>query len=148
TWRIVGAPVAGDMPVDVGPGPEIKTDPELQKLLAQLEELGKAVPAPQQGMGKNPEVVRYNLQRAALLQQIHAKDDAKNRESWMKQIADCLAAAAQADDKGSLQRLTALRDETVKAQPGTNLAGYLTYRVLWTEFAPKLAENSKDAAKI
>jgi peroxiredoxin len=31
---------------------------------------------------------------------------------------------------------------------GTNLAAYLHYRVLWTEFAPKLAVENKDAAKV
>jgi peroxiredoxin len=137
TWRIVDAPVAGDIsPTE----PMAKTNPELEKLLEQLSELDKATPAPQQTPGKNPEVVRYNLQRVALVEQILSKvTDAKERETWVKQIADNLSTAAQAEDKGAFQRLIGLRDSITKAQPGTNLAGYLTYRVLWTDFAPRLA---------
>jgi thiol-disulfide isomerase/thioredoxin len=144
-WRIADAPTAGDEPPPPTTG---GSNLELQKLLEQLSDLDKNQPQPQQTPGKNTDIVRYNLQRVALLEQILAKDKNENRETWTKQIADNLSAAALAEDKGAMQRLTTLRDDTLKAMPGTNLAGYLTYRVLWTDFSPKLNTPGKDAPKV
>jgi thiol-disulfide isomerase/thioredoxin len=145
-WRLVDAPTAGDVPAPVEDA-KGKVDPQLQKLFEQVSALDAKAPAPE---APKAEVTRYNQERVGLVQQILPKlTDAKDRETWTKQLADNLSTLAQADDKGAFQRLVAMKDDTVKTMAGSNLAGYLHYRVLWTEFAPKLIKvDSKDAAKV
>jgi hypothetical protein len=145
TWRLVDAPTPGDVPLPTDPEKNA-ANPELQKILEQVSDLD--IKSPPTDAGK-PEIIRYNQQRVSLVKQALAKiTDAKDRETWTKQLADNLSTLAQAGDTDGRQQLVALKDEVTKAVPGTNMAGYLTYRVLWSEYAPKLADGGKDASKI
>lgn len=145
TWRLVDAPTPGDVPVPPDPETAKATNPELQKILEQVSDLDAKAPAPE----AKAETVRYNQQRVILVKQALARiTDAKDRETWTKQLADNLSTLAQAGDADGRQQLVALKDEITKGMPGTNLAGYLTYRVLWTDYAPKLAKGGDEAQKV
>jgi hypothetical protein len=138
TWRLVDAPIPGDIPppVDGGPSNSPVTNPELQKLQEQLSSLDQKPP---QADAPKADIIRYNQDRVTLVQQILAKvSDAKDRETWTKQLADNLSTLAQANESGARDKLVALKDETTRTMSGSNLAGYLTYRVLWTDYASKL----------
>jgi len=83
------------------------TDAELKKLLDQLGELDAHGPKGSEAAGPNPEMVRYTCKRADLLEKIVGRVKADEREPWIRQIADCLGAAAQsspASDKTAYQR--------------------------------------------
>jgi thiol-disulfide isomerase/thioredoxin len=145
-WRLVDAPTPGDGVIDGGDGGDRKkADPELQKLFQQVSDLD-STKAPAADAPK-ADILRYNQQRIALVQQVLARaTDPKDRDTWTKQLADNLSTMAQLGDNPAGQQLAALKENVCKTMVGTNLAGYLTYRVLWTEWAPKL--QSKDAGKI
>jgi hypothetical protein len=140
TWRIVDAPLPGDATPDDGPKP---TDPAVQKLMDELRDLDTR----QQGLaatpGPNPAVVRYNLDRAALIDRILARlTRADEQETWIRQQADCLSAAAQCspkDDRTAYERVVALETRVVKAMPGTALAAYVTFREMTADYAARLA---------
>jgi hypothetical protein len=144
-WRLVGGPTPGhdiEMLNPNVPG-QLRLSEEVKPLIDQLGTLDKNAPR----TGDTAATVRYNLERAALLEQIAAKVDPKDTEQWIRQIADCLSAAAQSsgpDDTSSYRKLVALRDRIAKAQPGSLLAGYITYREMSAEYANKLAKPSKN----
>jgi len=146
TWRLVDAPTPGDVPLPTETEPKGTANPELQKVLEQVSALDTKAPNPD---APKAETIRYNQERVGLVQQVLAKvTDARDRETWTKQLADNLSTLAQAEDKGARQQLVTMKDDITRTMPGTNLAGYLTYRVLWTDYAGKLAEGGKDAPKV
>jgi thiol-disulfide isomerase/thioredoxin len=154
-WRITDAPAtgqdAGGEVVGSAGGQSIAMTKELQPLLDQLRELDKSPPAQPDSPGPNPAIVRYHLERAALLEQVANKVKAEDREQWTRQIADSLSAAAQASpasDKAAYQRLARLEDETVKSSPSTNLAAYVTFREMQADYAVKLTGAGQDFAKV
>jgi Thioredoxin-like len=147
-WRIIDAPTAGDGTSEEAPS---GGDPELQALLTQLGALDAKPPrANELGTGPNPELVTYNLKRADLLERIVAKVKPEERDQWIRQVADCLAAAAQSSsdgDKTAYNRLTALEEQIVKPMPGSNLAAYITFREMSAENAI-LLKTGTDNAKV
>jgi peroxiredoxin len=121
-WRLVDVPTAGDE--SAGPTTLSK---EFKDLLDQLKNVDDA----NKGAGDNAAMVRYNLDRAAVLEKIVALKEVTDREQWVRQIADCLSAAAQGSpdgDKGTYQRLMQYEQQVVHDQPGSALAAYVTYR--------------------
>jgi hypothetical protein len=147
-WRIIDAPTAGDGTSEDAPS---AGDPELQALLTQLGSLDAKPPrASDSGTGPNPELVTYNLKRADLLERIVAKVKPEERDQWIRQVADCLAAAAQSSsdgDKTAYNRLMALEEQIVKPMPGSNLAAYITFREMSAENAI-LLKTGTDNAKV
>jgi thiol-disulfide isomerase/thioredoxin len=141
-WRLVEGPVLGQ----IEPKQDPAIDPAVQKLMEDLAELDKkAPPVPPQPEPK-ADVVRYNLQRVALLEQILNKMKAGDREQWLRQMADNLSAAAlhsEPSDTSSLKKLQQLKEQTAQAAPGTPMAAYMTFRVLWTEYSPKLDKGTE-----
>jgi hypothetical protein len=131
-WRLLDVPGAAD---ETGPD----TNPELQKLLTELAELDKQMPA-HGGATPNEGVASYNERRAGIIERIvpHIKD-AGDRETWYKQIFDSLSAGAIAGSDKAKARLSAYRGQLTAKMPGSNLAGYVVFRELWTEYQPKLA---------
>lgn len=149
-WRLVEAPSVGDVSTGTGAAEANAkpVDPAVQRLLDELRELDKS--APKSGEGANPQIVRYNLQRADLLERIVAKVKAEDREQWIRQVADCLNAAAQAsgkDDKSAYQRLQQFETQITKEQPNSTLAAYVTFREMQADYAVKLSSGG-DYAKI
>lgn len=139
-WRIVSAPTIGQ--ADNGPvgDPEGKEVKEIQPLLTQLENLDKefrkkTTPTP-------ADMVTYNLARANILEQIAAK--VKENDTWVKQMADCLIAAAQnttGKDKTAFERLSQLKNQVVRTKAGTPLAARLTYLEISADYALKLSNG-------
>jgi hypothetical protein len=151
-WRIVDGPVAGPQEPatpDAGPGAEI-ADKELQPLLDQLRALDEKAPKSTE-TGPNATVVRYNLERADVLEKIVAQVKPERRDPWIRQEADCLSAAAQASpptDRAAYNRLMSLEEQIVKAMPGSALAGYVTFREMTAEYAGKLSTKDANFEKI
>jgi hypothetical protein len=147
-WRLTDAPTAGD---EGGNAVVSAVDPALQGLLDQLRDHDAKAPKADGIPGANTELVTYNLARANLLEAILVKVKAEEREQWYRQLADCLAAAAQYSaetDKTAYQRLQQLEDQIVKAAPGSNLAGYITFREMSADNALKMSKPGPDITKI
>jgi hypothetical protein len=150
-WRIVDAPVAG-VPGETGAGEVAATDPALQPMLDELRKLDAAAPRGMDTPGASPAVAQYNLKRAEIIQRIASKTQkADEREQWVRQLADCLSAAAQASAKGdtaAYERLAALAAQCGKEQAGSMLAAYVTFREMSADYAAKLADVGPDFTKI
>jgi hypothetical protein len=148
TWRLIDAPSAGDGNADTVAA---VTDPALKDLLDQLRAHDAQAPKSSGDPALAPQIVNYNLARANLLEQIVAKVRPEEREQWIRQIADCLSAAAQNSpetEKAGYQRLVQLEDQIVKAVPATALAAYVTFREMQAENAAKMAKPGPDVTKI
>lgn len=143
-WRLTEAPGEGS-----GAGPVAQADPEVQKLLDQLRDLDSKAPT-QATPGGNPEIAKYNLRRADLIEQIVAKVKPEDREQWIRQLADCLGAAVQHSAKGDAvagKRLASLVEQLAKAMPGSALTGYVVFRDISADYALKLAAGT-DLGKV
>jgi hypothetical protein len=149
-WRLVDAPTPGapvmttDEPGTVGTG-GLQTaveDKETEALLMQLKKLDEEGKTLDNRGGPNPEVVRFNLKRADLLEKIEAKSKPDQRDPWVRQVADCLSTAAQCSaqgDKGAYDRLLRLEEQIAGSMPGSSLAGYVTFRAISADYAIRLA---------
>lgn len=141
-WRIVSAPVPG-VHVDQEARNNGTNDTQIpiptgaEKIIEEL----KALDANQPGRGRE-EIVAYNLKRAAILEKIAMlitkPEDASKRDVWVKQIAECYAAASQQGDKSALERLGAWRTSLAKEQAGSAILAFITYREMSGEYAQKL----------
>lgn len=134
-WRLTEAPALGDE----APAAQ-QADPELQKLLDELRNLDAKAGQIAETQGANPQVARYNLERAELIGKIMAKDRPDQLEQWVKQQAECLSSAAQnspAGDKAAYQRLVQLQKQIAKDHPGSNIAAFVTYREMQADYASK-----------
>jgi hypothetical protein len=146
TWRIIDAPAIGDGAGDVATA---TADPALQPLLDQLRDHDAKAPK-SSAPGMSAQIVEYNLARTNLLEQIVAKVKPEDREQWIRQIADCLSAAAQNStdgDRTGYDRLVRLEEQLVKAIPASNLAGYVTFREMQAENALRMSKPGPDLAK-
>jgi thiol-disulfide isomerase/thioredoxin len=142
-WRIVDAPAAGLAEPATPDTPGEVVDKDLQPLIEKLHDLDQNPPK-MDGPGPNPAVVRYNLTRADLLEQVIDKAKPEKRDPWIRQLADCLTTAAQASpagDRKPYQRLQSLEDQIVKAMPGSTLAAYITYREMTADNAAKISDK-------
>ena len=147
-WRITGlrclATAAKTCPPSAGRDCECRSlNESIKPLIDKLSELDKN--QPQSG---NPDtIVKYNLTRAELLEQIAAADKDDQRENWIRQVADCYSTAAQsgAENTAPYEKLVALRDRMAKAAPGSPLAGYIAFREMSTDYAAKLSSAKPDA---
>jgi peroxiredoxin len=143
-WRLVDGPAPGD----AAPQPVTEkntANPELQKLLEALAALDAHPPAAQPA--PNAAVKDYHQKRAALVQHILGKADAKDKETWIKQLADSYSSWAQnspESDRTAFDLLAKLKNDVAKSAPGSNLAGYVTFRELWAEFAVPLTKTPPD----
>ena len=151
-WRIVQAPTPG---MDVEPSHTVAADggndgtkgpiriPKgAEKLIQDLNDLDKAGPA----AGRDG-IISFNLKRAGILEEI-AKlcTTAEDRDVWLRQVADCLASAAQQGDRSALDRLGQYKVATAK-QPGA-LPAYFAFRHMTAEYAVDLAKVGPDQDKM
>ncbi len=147
-WRLVEGPAPG--PGDEAPaaaGAPAAPSAEVQKLLDDLGALDKTAPVGADSSNAAA-VVAYNLKRADLLEQVVAKSAAGERDTWVRQLADCLSAAAQsspASDKTAQQRLQKLR-QAVGGDAG--LAAYVSFRELQADYAAKLGAKDANIADV
>lgn len=151
-YRLVDGPTVGlteQTPSLAGGGMAV-TDKELQALLEQLRTLDERSPKGGQA-SPDASVVTYNVQRTDLLEKIVAKVKPEERDPWVRQIADCLGAAAQASpatDKNAYTRLTRLVEQITKAMPGSALAAYISYREMNADYALRLNDKGADLGKV
>ncbi len=161
-WRLIEVPTKGDnlqetedpRPKGTGKGDVVleggsEKNPALMKLIEELTELDKKAPTSTNG-GPDGRVVDHHLKRADLLEKIIALVPAQQREPWIRQVGDSLSTAAGASAKGettAMTRLLSLEHQLVSKMPGSNLAAYVTFREMQTEYSIKIVEN-KDFTKI
>jgi thiol-disulfide isomerase/thioredoxin len=154
-WRLIDAPVPGSLVRDPGDSGSV-TNKEMEGFYRELGELDKTAP---QGSANAAELYAYNSKRANILDKMIALADKlgpkevkpEDREQWVRQVADCLAVAAQnspGSDKSAYQRLVSLRDKLAKDQPGSNLAGYVTYCEVMSDYNIRSANPKEDINKV
>lgn len=151
-WRLVAAPTVGQGS-DMSPSPMgggIAASPKAQKLMEELGDLDKNQPQ-SGGSTPNAEVLKYNLKRADLIEQIVAEMPQTERETWIRQLADSLATAVQnsaADDTVAAGRLEKLEKQLVEAMPGSSLTAAVVYRRMQAEYSVTLLKPGSDYAKV
>ncbi|HSQ56483.1 MAG TPA: redoxin family protein [Gemmata sp.] len=113
---------------------------EIEGLIKQVNDLDAN--APKEPTREN--VSEHNAKRAAILEQIVAKIEPKDQETWARLLADSLAAAAEVEkpDGKHITRLKELKDALAKG-PNQNLAAYVAFRYLVTENSLKLLGSSQ-----
>lgn len=152
-WRLVAAPVPGHS-VDQAPTTAsggAQPNEKLQKLLADLSDHDKTMPEVEPTPGPKPLVVKHNLARADILEKIVAEVEPREREAWIRQVADSLSTAAQnsgSSEKTALTRLESLRAQIVKVMSGSNLAAYIEFRRMQAIYARQLTDPKGDFTKI
>ena len=141
-WKLVDAP-GNNMVAENHRSP---VPDELQLLLKKLAELDQRHP-PMQGIGPNLALARFYLERAQLIESILAKvKEPADRVLWVKQLADTLSSAAQVSpqsDRTAFQRLQALAEQLQRSEPGSELAAYVAFRELNTDYTIKSSLASK-----
>ena len=114
---------------------------EMQKLLADLQELDRGAPKPTDGAAA---FVKYNARRAAIIRKIIAAAPTEtDRTQWWKQLIDGVAAGVQSgtnpDGLKDLQRMEAqIRRENSKSE----LLPYVSFRRLLGEYTVKLQTSA------
>src|SRR5262249_19605522 len=149
-WRLTAAPSQAVPDQPAPGGAVVNADPKLQKLIDELTERDKTPPPSGTG-GPNAEVVKYNLKRVNLLEKIIAEVPAKDRETWIRQVADSLSSAAQnsgASETAALERRQRLDETEVGGVARAPLAADVIYRRMQGENAMKLAKPGIDYSKV
>lgn len=138
-WRLVDGPAPGAAPVggdDDGPGTPLPDNPEFQKLVTALQAI--TLPPDQTGM------VKYHLDRAAILEQVVSLLPPAQQEPWQKQVIDSYTAAADGGDAAAFTRLKQWRD-ALAANGGKNgVTAYAAFRVVAAEYGEKLRAAKAD----
>jgi thiol-disulfide isomerase/thioredoxin len=141
-WRLLDAPSNQDKG-GTTPSPQQSTDKELQDLLAQISTMDAKQPTAPATQEPNAEMVRFNLDRALLVEKVLPRiKDKGERETWYKQLFDNLSTAAQyseAKDARAMTRLSQLRKQTEDSMPGSNLAAYGAFRQMFADYTVKIA---------
>ncbi len=113
-------------------------DGETQKLLAQLEELDK----------KNPGAT-YDAERARLLEKLAEISEGEDREQWIRQLADMLAAAAQTGEhKDGVKDLKTLFARLDKDKSTKELGGYVKFRYMQADYNLSFMQDNPKYAEI
>lgn len=145
-WRITAGPVPGyggeEVASNIGTNAAPAANDAVKPLIDRLSELDKNQPP----HGNADAIVKYNLARAELLEQIAAADKDDQSENWIRQVADCYSTAAQSGSVSTVPyaKLVALRDRIAKLKPGSPLAGYIAFREMSTDYAAKIAKTKPD----
>jgi hypothetical protein len=77
-----------------------------------------------------------------LLEEIAAKVKPEERDPWVRQIGDSLSTAASQNGKGdktAMNRLLQLEKSLSDKMPGSNLAGYVTFREMQADYSLKMS---------
>jgi hypothetical protein len=114
-----------------------------------LEEVGKVSELLAQATDPT-DIVRHSLHQADLLRRLAAASAEKEREQWLRQLADCLLMAAThapVGDRTVYEQLVKFENETALAQPGSKLAGYVTYREVQADYHNQLRKANVDYQK-
>jgi thiol-disulfide isomerase/thioredoxin len=153
-WRIIQGPTTGMNPEPDqrvgGPDPSgVPIPAGAEEFLKQLEEHDRKGPSGQSRDG----IVAFNIGRARILEQIAALykkvEDGPKRDVWLRQVADCYAAAAQQGDKAALKRLGEWK-AALAADPKSPALAYFAFREISSDYAHKLpnATKAEDLTKL
>lgn len=148
-WRLTDAPTQGAVDENAATsdgtkqeGIQIRSDnPRLLKLIEELGVIDKEAP-PMSSNNNDPALARFHLRRADLVEKITAEVDPKQRDPWIRQVADSLSTATQAGDTTAASRLASLVKQLETKMAGSNLAAYVTYREMQADYAMKIAKGS------
>jgi hypothetical protein len=156
-WRLVEAPTPGAAPPDPvddkSGGAVIKNsisdNPKVQKLVEELTALDKNTP-PADASANAAAVVQHHLKRADLLERIVAEVKPEDRDPWIRQVADSLCTAAQANPKEAAPpaRLVTLEKQLAAVMPAANLTAYVTYREMQADNAARISNRPQDLNKV
>lgn len=135
-WKLVDGPsvAGGDGPGFGGPG----LNKAIEELVKQINDLDANPPKDPAGFSA------HNAKRAQILEQIVAKLEPKDQETWTRLLADSLSAAAEGEkpDGKFITQLKTLKDGLAKG-PNQNLAAYVAFRHLITENSLKLIASTQ-----
>ena len=132
------APVAAQVQAD---------DPALPKLLDELGVAGQNLIKAQQPH----EILAASLQQADVLGRIISVSRPADRESWIRNLAECLATAMQdspENDKRAASRLAQLRADMDRTVPGTELAAFVAYQEIQAEHGRHMVAPNADQTKV
>jgi len=135
-WKIVDGPSAGGGNVAAGGGVGPVITDKIKDLVNTLDKIDQNAPNPPTAAA----IGAYNARRAEVLEQIVAKLDAKDGETWTQLLVDSLSAAAEGEklDGKHLVRLKQFKEALAKG-PNTALASYTAFRYMVTENSITLA---------
>lgn len=114
---------AGSDRIQAAEAPESAT--QLPRLKAELDRLGGLLTRT-----TNPaQVAALNLQQAELMARVINRSPPAEQLAWVRQMADCLAAAAvvRPADPTASRRLAHLAEQVERQRPGSDLAAYVAY---------------------
>lgn len=160
-WRLIGLPnsLAGDQAVDASgyffqqaastASPAAVAaeglSQAMQQLVRSLEEVDKALAA-----APPTDVAKLNERRAEILEGLtNQATTVQERETWIRQYADTVGAAAQSGGfTDGVQRLQSLGEKLNQQDPGSDLAAYVYYRYLSADYGHRVQQPDADYAKI
>ncbi len=143
-WKLIEGPVPGAAPtvddrgMSGGADSAVTVDPAVQKLVEALTDLDKK--------GPGADAAAHHIARADVLERIIAAVKPTQRDPWIRQVADSLSSAAQAQAKADgtgLSRLGVLEAQLVKYMPGSDLAAYVTFRKLQSAYSIALSTGGE-----
>jgi thiol-disulfide isomerase/thioredoxin len=106
----------------------------MQKLIGELERIDKALLA---DMGDR---LKLNVERANTLEKLAHSAEAGDRDLWVKQYADMVAAAVQSGElPNGIERLKALLAQVSADAKNKELVPYVKFRTLAAEYGHRLA---------
>jgi thiol-disulfide isomerase/thioredoxin len=154
-WRVLEAPVPGNVAPNANGGGAVANtnlDPAVKDFIDELKKIDEKY----KDAGTPALIAEYNLARAVVLEKIvNALKDPKEREEWIKQVADCYSTAAQNGNQAAHARLVVWKAAVVKDMTGSPVVPYVVYREMSAEYSiklttvkpadmPKLQEEWKD----
>lgn len=116
-------------------------DPEMQKLLDELQKLDRNSPSPT----ANVDVIsRYNSERIKILNKlVSAAEGPKEREQWLQQMIDGIATAIQTGGyPDGMKQLESIHQNLKSTSPNSELVPYVSYRRMLSEYGLKIRNPS------
>jgi len=118
----------------------------LQTLISELEKVDSELAS-----SSNPDAIaRLNQSRADVLQRIIKQASTpKDRDNWIRQLADSINAAVQSGDfPDGLKRLAALLDDLRGDKAVADVLPYVRFQYLTADYGQKLQKPNADFAKV
>jgi thiol-disulfide isomerase/thioredoxin len=118
----------------------------MQTLLRGLEEVDKGLA----GASSAAELSKLHERRAVILETLaNQAATAEEQETWIRQYADTISAAAQAGEfAGGVPRLASLAARLEQRDSGAELAAYVRFRWLAADYGNSVQQPNADFAKI
>ena len=90
-----------------------------------------------------------HARRAQTLRQLIERSKGADRETWVRQFADLISAAAQSGDyNAGLKQLNSLIEQLKDERAEKGLLAYVTFRTMSAEYAMEITQPEADFAKI